>query len=59
MGMAATLVMRPGPFEQTYVPQSYGGSTYNQASIGTVDSEEKMFENIDNIHTDDRGSPIL
>ena len=26
MGVAAILVMRPGPFEQAFVPQSHGGS---------------------------------
>ena len=34
MGMAASLVMWPGPFEQTYVPPSQGGSIWNLASIG-------------------------
>ena len=67
MGMAAILVMWPGPFEQTFVPPSQGGSIWNLASIGPVVSERKMFENVDNrqththIHTyiDDRGLPIL
>ena len=27
MGLAATLVMGPGPFEQTFLPRSQGGST--------------------------------
>ena len=27
MGMTAILVMRPGPFIQTFVPPSQGGST--------------------------------
>ena len=57
MGMAAILVMWPGPFEQTFVPPSQGGSIRNLASIGPVVSEEKMFENVDvhtYIHTDDR-----
>ena len=57
MGMAAILVMLPGPFEQTVVPLSEGGSTWNLASIGPVISE-KMFENVDK-HTDDRDLPIL
>ena len=43
MGMAAILVMRPGPFEQTFFPPSHGGSIWNLASIGPVASEEKMF----------------
>ena len=54
MDMAAILVMWPGPFEQTFFPPSHGGSIWNLASIDPVDSEEKMFENVD-IHTDDRG----
>ena len=68
MGMAAILVMWPWLFEQTFVPQSQGGSIWNLASIGPVVSEE-MFENVDNytrntyIHTytytGDRGLPIL
>ena len=49
MGMAAILVMWPGPFEQTFVPLSQEGSTWNLASIGPVVAEEKMFENVDNI----------
>ena len=54
MGMAAILVMWPEPFEQTFVPPSQGGPTWNLASIGPVVSEEKMFENVDNnnIHTE-------
>ena len=67
MGMAVILVMWPGPFEQTFVLPSQGGSIWNLASIGSVVSEEKMFENVD-IHTtyihtytytDDGGLPIL
>ena len=44
MGMAAILVMWPGPFEQTFVPPSHGDSIWNLASIGPVVSEEKMFK---------------
>ena len=55
MGMAAILVMWPGPFEQTFVPPSQGGSRWNLVSIGPVVSEEKTFENVDKhttyIHT--------
>ena len=51
MGMAAILVMWPGPFEQTFVPPSQGGSKWNLALIGPVVSEEKMFENVDIQHT--------
>ena len=47
MGMAAILVMWPGPFEQTFVPPTQGGSIWNLSSIGPVISEEKMFENVD------------
>ena len=42
MGMAAILVMWPGPFEQTFVPPSQGGFIWNLTSIGPVVSEEKM-----------------
>ena len=49
MGMEASLVMWPGPFEQTFIPPSQGGSTWNLASIGPVVSE-KMFENVDNTY---------
>ena len=44
MGMAAILVMWPGPFEQTFVLPSYGDSIWNLASISPVVSEEKMFK---------------
>ena len=50
MGMAAILVMWPGPFEQNFVPPSHGDSIWNLASINPV-VFEKMFENVDNIHT--------
>ena len=50
MGMAAILVMWPGPLEQTFIPPSQGGPIWNLASIGPVVSKEKMFENVD-IHT--------
>ena len=43
MGMAAILVMLPGPFILTFVPLSHGGSTY-LALIGQAVTEEKMFE---------------
>ena len=51
MGMAAILVMWPWPVEQTSIPPSYGGAIWNLTSIDLVVSEEKMFENVDNIHT--------
>ena len=47
MGMAATLVMWPGPFEQTFISPSYGGSTWNLASISLFVSKEKKFENVE------------
>ena len=43
MGMVAILVMWPGPFEETFIPPSHGGSIWNLASIGPVASEKKMF----------------
>ena len=45
MGVAAILVMGPGPFEETFVPPSEGVSTWNLSSIGPVVSE--MFENVE------------
>ena len=56
MGMAAILVMWPGPFEQIFVPQSHGDSIWNLASIGPVVSEEMFKEcgrRTDNGRTDD------
>ena len=44
MGMAAILVMSPGPFEQTFVPPSHEDSVWNWASIGPVVSVEKMLK---------------
>ena len=44
MGVAAILIMWPGPFEQTYVPQSHRGIIWNLTLIGQVVSEEKMFK---------------
>ena len=51
MGMAAILVIWPGPIEQTFVSPSQGGSIWNLTLIGPVVSEEKMFENDDILHT--------
>ena len=51
MGMAAILVMWPGPFEQTFVPPSHGDSIWNLASIGPVVSEQMFKE--DGRRTDD------
>ena len=44
MDIAATLVMRPGSFKQTFVPPSQGGSTWN---LTDRVSQEKMFEAVD------------
>ena len=44
MGMAAILVMWPGPFEQTFVPPSHRSSIWNLSLIGQVVSEKKMFK---------------
>ena len=52
MGVAAILVMWPGPFEQTFVP----ASIWNLSSIGPVVSGEKMFENVGGRTTDGRQS---
>ena len=43
MGMAAILATWSGTFEQTFIPPSHWGSTWNMALIGPVVSE-KMFE---------------
>ena len=45
MEMAAILVIWREPIEQTFVSPSHWYSTWNLASIGTVVSEEKIFEN--------------
>ena len=61
MGVAAILVMWPGPFEQSFVPVSQGVSIWNLNLIGSVVSEEKMFEIVDRRTTDARvtGTGIL
>ena len=41
MGMATILVMWPGPFEQTFIPPSHGGSIWNLTLIGQAVSEKK------------------
>ena len=43
MGMAAILVMWPGPFEQTYNPPHHRSFIWNLTLIGLVVSEKKMF----------------
>ena len=44
MGMAAILVMWPGPCEQTFFPPTHECSTCNFTLIGPVVSEKEMFE---------------
>ena len=44
MGMVAILVMLPGPFDQTFVLPSHGGSIWNLTLIGPAVSEDKMFK---------------
>ena len=56
MGVAAILVMWPGPFEQTFVPASQGVSIWNLNFVGPVVSEEKMFEIVDGRMDDGRRS---
>ena len=43
MGMVATFVMWPGPFEQTFFPTSHRSAILYFTLIGLVVSEEKMF----------------
>ena len=50
IGMAAILVMWPGPFIQTFFIPSQGGSTWNLALIGQAVLEMKIFENGGHIH---------
>ena len=45
MGMVAILVMWSRCPEQTFVPLTHGGSTWNLAWIGPAVSEKKIFEN--------------
>ena len=58
MGMAAIMVMWPGPFEQFFVPPVPGGYIWNLVTIGSVVSEEKSFEIVDGRRwtTDDDGA---
>ena len=44
IGMAAILVMWPGPFEQIFVPLSHRSSIWNFILIGPVFSEKKRFK---------------
>ena len=65
MGMAATLVMWPRPFEQFFFPKGPGGCLWNFVAIGPVISEEKPFKIVDGRRTDgqtddgQRSLPIL
>ena len=45
MGVAANLVIWPGPSKQTFVPPTHWGSIWNLALIGQVLLEKKTFEN--------------
>ena len=45
MGVAAILVMWPGPREQTFVPPPHWGSIWNLTLIGPAVLEKKIFEN--------------
>ena len=59
MGVAATLVMKPGLFEQTFVPPSHGNFIWNFPSIGPVVSEEKMFKECGRQTIDARRRPTF
>ena len=55
MGMVAILVIWPRPHEQTFVPPTHRGTTWNLALTGQVILEKKIFENgrqTDNGRTD-------
>ena len=52
IGVAAILVMWPGPFEQTFVPPSHGDSIWNLTLIGQAVSEE-MFKECGRLMTTD------
>ena len=54
MGMAAILVLWSGPFEQNFVPPSYGDSIWNLAPISLGVSKEKMFKGVDDSQIDGR-----
>ena len=44
IGVAAILVIWPGPVEQTFIPPSHGGAIWNLILIGLVVSERKIFK---------------
>ena len=54
MDMEAILVMWPGPFKQTFIPPSHGGSIWNFTLIGQAVSEEKMFKRVEDRWRRDR-----
>ena len=45
MGVVAIFVMWPRSPEQTFIPPTHGGATWNLASIGPAVLEKKIFEN--------------
>ena len=47
MGMAATLIMWPRPFEQLFFPKGPEGCIWNLVTISPVVSEKKSFEIVD------------
>ena len=59
MGVAAILVMRPGPFEQIFNLLLPGCYIWNLIEIGPAVSEEKSFEKVDDTNADDRSLSIL
>ena len=59
MGMVAMMVMWPEPFEQTFVPPSYGGSIWNLTLTGPVVSEEKTFKELKSVDDSWQRPPIL
>ena len=61
MGMAAMLVKWPKSFEHFFFPKGSEGCIWNLVAIGPVVSEEKLFEIVDGLTTDDgqRSLPIL
>ena len=59
MGMAAILVMWHRPFEQTFIPLSHGGSTWNLVSIGLEVSKEKTFENVNLMEVNEWPWPLI
>ena len=46
MDLVAILIMWHNPVALSFIPPSYGGSTWNLASIGIGVFKEKNFENV-------------